>query len=289
MELTLKEILEYDILTLGKYSLSVYQLLSSILVIFLGSMVIKLIRAFIYKSERIDVGKKFAFSQILKYLIIFITALLAFRSIGLDVSPFLVGGGAILVGIGLGLQNLVLDFISGIIILLDRSVKVGDVVEIENVIGKVQQINIRTSTILTRDNKSMIIPNSILTKNKIVNMSYDDDVSGFGISIGVGYDSDVNMVIKLMEDAANDHPEVYHKSPAVARLTNFGDSALEFSLYFNTQFLFKAEAIKGDLRLEILDKFRENNIDIPFPIRTLYTPDIGKKAEEKPPQNSQFL
>ncbi|MDV2448147.1 mechanosensitive ion channel protein MscS [Elizabethkingia anophelis] len=278
MELTLKEILEYHIFALGQYSLTVYQLISSAVIVLVGLGIVRVFKSLIYKSEKIDVGKKFAFAQILKYIIIVFTAILAFRTLGVDVSPLLLGGSVILVGIGLGLQNLFLDFISGVIILLDRSIKVDDVVEIENVVGKVQQINIRTSTILTRDNKSMIIPNSILTKNKIVNMSYDDDVANFGIVIGVGYDSDVNLVMKLMLDAAKEHPEVFQDRPAVARLSNFGDSSLDFSLFFNSRYLFKAEAIKSDLRLSILNKFKENNIDIPFPIRTLYTPDLQKQG-----------
>ncbi|MCT4123246.1 mechanosensitive ion channel family protein [Elizabethkingia anophelis] len=281
MELTLKEILEYHIFALGQYSLTVYQLISSAVIVLIGLGIVRVFKSLIYKSEKIDVGKKFAFAQILKYIIIVFTAILAFRTLGVDVSPLLLGGSVILVGIGLGLQNLFLDFISGVIILLDRSIKVDDVVEIENVVGKVQQINIRTSTILTRDNKSMIIPNSILTKNKIVNMSYDDDVANFGISIGVGYDSDVDLVMKLMLEAAKEHPEVFQEKPAVARLSNFGDSSLDFSLFFNSRYLFKAEAIKSDLRLSILNKFRENNIDIPFPIRTLYTPDLLKQKENQ--------
>ncbi|HFK5528076.1 TPA: mechanosensitive ion channel family protein [Elizabethkingia anophelis] len=281
MELTLKEILEYHIFALGQYSLTVYQLISSAVIVLIGLGIVRIFKSLIYKSEKIDVGKKFAFAQILKYIIIVFTAILAFRTLGVDVSPLLLGGSVILVGIGLGLQNLFLDFISGVIILLDRSIKVDDVVEIENVVGKVQQINIRTSTILTRDNKSMIIPNSILTKNKIVNMSYDDDVANFGISIGVGYDSDVDLVMKLMLESAKEHPEVFQEKPAVARLSNFGDSSLDFSLFFNSRYLFKAEAIKSDLRLSILNKFRENNIDIPFPIRTLYTPDLLKQKEDQ--------
>ncbi|MCT3734936.1 mechanosensitive ion channel [Elizabethkingia anophelis] len=281
MELTLKEILEYHIFALGQYSLTVYQLISSAVIVLIGLGIVRIFKSLIYKSEKIDVGKKFAFAQILKYIIIVFTAILAFRTLGVDVSPLLLGGSVILVGIGLGLQNLFLDFISGVIILLDRSIKVDDVVEIENVVGKVQQINIRTSTILTRDNKSMIIPNSILTKNKIVNMSYDDDVANFGISIGVGYDSDVDLVMKLMLEASKEHPEVFQEKPAVARLSNFGDSSLDFSLFFNSRYLFKAEAIKSDLRLSILNKFRENNIDIPFPIRTLYTPDLLKQKENQ--------
>ncbi|EQB92482.1 mechanosensitive ion channel protein MscS [Elizabethkingia anophelis 502] len=256
-------------------------MISSAVIVLVGLGIVRVFKSLIYKSEKIDVGKKFAFAQILKYIIIVFTAILAFRTLGVDVSPLLLGGSVILVGIGLGLQNLFLDFISGVIILLDRSIKVDDVVEIENVVGKVQQINIRTSTILTRDNKSMIIPNSILTKNKIVNMSYDDDVANFGISIGVGYDSDVDLVMKLMLEAAKEHPEVFQEKPAVARLSNFGDSSLDFSLFFNSRYLFKAEAIKSDLRLSILNKFRENNIDIPFPIRTLYTPDLLKQKENQ--------
>lgn len=278
MELTLKEILEYHLFSLGKYSLTVYQLLSSAIIVLVGLGIVRIFRSLIYKSEKIDIGKKFAFAQILKYIIIVFTGLLAFRTLGVDISPLLLGGSVILVGIGLGLQNLFLDFISGVIILLDRSIKVDDVVEIENVVGKVQQINIRTSTILTRDNKNMIIPNSILTKNKIVNMSYDDDVANFGVSIGVAYGSDVDLVMKLMIEAAMEHPEVFKERPPVARLSNFGDSSLDFNLFFNSRYLFKAEAIKSDIRLAILNKFRAHHVDIPFPTRTLFTPDITKQG-----------
>lgn len=280
MDVTLKEILEYHLFSLGKYYLTVYQLVSSAIIVIVGMGVVKLFRKLIYKSDKIDIGKKFAFSQILKYIIIIITAMLAFKTIGVDVSPLLVGGGVILVGIGLGLQNLVLDFISGIMILLDRSIKVDDIVEIEGTVSKVQQINIRTSTLLTRDNKTMIIPNSYLTKNKIINMTYDDDVANFGVNVGVNYNSDIELVQKLMLEAANEHPDVYKAKPASVSLVNFGPSAIEFALFFNTENIFKATGIQSQLRMAILRKFRENKIDMPFPTSTVYMPDLRKNEPQ---------
>ena len=135
VSLTFKDILEYELFTLGHYSLSVYELLAAILAIVFGWLVSRTIKSLIYKSEKFDLAKKFAFSQIIHYIIVIFTLFMAMKALGINISPLLLGSGAILVGIGLGLQNLFLDFISGVIILLDRSVKVGDVIDVHNTIG----------------------------------------------------------------------------------------------------------------------------------------------------------
>lgn len=269
--LGLKDILEYQIFSLGKYHLSLYEILFALFLTLIGWFSIKILKNLIYKSEKIDISKKFAISQIMKYVIIIMTFFFIMKSLGVNVSPLLVGSGAVLVGIGLGLQNLILDFISGIIILVDRTIKVGDVIDIDGTIGQVLEITMRTTTILTRDGKHIIFPNSTLTKSKLTNFSHDNDVVRFEISVGVHYDTDIDLAEKLLIKAALEHEHVLHQEPyqPLVRLENFGDSALDLKLFYNSRNLFRQPKIQSDIRKNILKKFREHQINIPYPIRTL--------------------
>jgi small-conductance mechanosensitive channel len=272
ISITFKEVLEYKIFSLSKYSLTVYELAGALIILMVGLVVSKVIRRLIYKSERFDLGKKFAFSQVFHYVIVIIIFFLVMKILGVDISPLLVGSSVILVGIGLGLQNLFLDFISGIIILLDRTIQVGDVVDIDGVIGEVQEIKMRTTTILTRDNKSIIFPNSVLTKNRLVNFSHNDEVVAFEITVGVHYDTDLELLEKLMLEAALENESVLKEPAPSVRLENFGDSSLDFKMFYNTKNLFRQPTMRSNIRKSILRKFRENGINIPYPIRTLEFP-----------------
>ncbi len=272
VSLTFKDILEYEIFSLGKYSLTVYEIAGAILIIFLGFLFSELVKRIIYKSEKIDIGKKFAFAQIFKYVIVIITFLLVMKTLGVNISPLLVGSGAVLVGIGLGLQNLFLDFISGIIILLDRTIRVGDVVDVDGIIGQVEEIRMRTTSLVTRDNKSMIFPNSVLTKNKIINFSHNDGTVAFDIEVGVHYDTDLDLAEKLMLEAVTENEEVLENPKPVIRLENFGESSLDLRMFYHSKNLFRSPKVKSEIRKSILKKFRENNIQMPYPIRTLDIP-----------------
>ena len=284
VSLTFKDILEYELFTLGHYSLSVYELLAAILAIVFGWLVSRTIKSLIYKSEKFDLAKKFAFSQIIHYIIVIFTLFMAMKALGINISPLLLGSGAILVGIGLGLQNLFLDFISGVIILLDRSVKVGDVIDVHNTIGQVMEIRMRTTTVLTRENKNIIFPNSILTKERLINFSHSDDVVRFVIEVGVHYDTDINLAEKLMLETIEEHPDVIQTEKATVFLENFGESSLDLKLFYYSRNLFSAPAVRSEIRRKILDKFREHNINIPFPIRTL---DFPKEFFESQNANVQ--
>ena len=284
VSLTFKDILEYELFTLGHYSLSVYELLAAILAIVFGWLVSRTIKSLIYKSEKFDLAKKFAFSQIIHYIIVIFTLFMAMKALGINISPLLLGSGAILVGIGLGLQNLFLDFISGVIILLDRSVKVGDVIDVHNTIGQVMEIRMRTTTVLTRENKNIIFPNSILTKERLINFSHSDDVVRFVIEVGVHYDTDINLAEKLMLEAIEEHPDVIQTEKATVFLENFGESSLDRKLFYYSRNLCSAPAVRSEIRRKILDKFREHNINIPFPIRTL---DFPKEFFESQNANVQ--
>lgn len=277
--LSFQQFLEYNIFSFGKYSLSVYEIIAAIIVIFLAIILNRVVKKLVYNSKKVDIGRKFALSQILQYLIFIIASILVLRSVGVNISPLLLGSGAILVGIGLGLQNLFLDFISGIIILFDRSVMVGDIIDIGDTIGEVKEIRMRTTTIETRERKSVIYPNSLLTKDKLINFSHDTPAVIFIIEVGVHYETDMDLAEKLLIEAAKEHEAVMQDKPIFVRLESFGDSSLDLKLYYHSIELFSAPQVRSDIRRTILKKFRENNINIPYPIRTLEFPQTVEKEK----------
>ncbi|WKS95200.1 mechanosensitive ion channel family protein [Riemerella columbina] len=282
VSLTFKQILEYEIFSLGKYSLSVYEIAAAAIIALIGFFIAKMVKKLIYKTDRLDLGKKFAFSQIIQYIVFIITFFVVMKSLGINISPLLVGSGAILVGVGLGLQNLFLDFISGVIILIDRTIKVGDVIDIGGVVGRVEQIHMRTTSVMTRDHKSMIFPNSVLTKEKLINFSHADDMVRFEIEVGVHYDTDIDLATQLLIEAAleNDFVVKEETYQPLVRLENFGDSALELKLFYFSVHLFRAPQTRNEIRRSILKKFREKGINIPYPIRTL---ELGQDLAERLP------
>jgi small-conductance mechanosensitive channel len=179
------------------------------------------------------------------------------------------GSAALLVGVGFGLQNLFSDFTSGIILLLDSTIKVNDVIEIDGLVGKVKEINLRTTTVLTRDDIYIIIPNTDLTKNQLVNWTYSSISSRFEIKVGVDYSSDVQLVMRLMKEASN-HPNVLKNPESFVRFSDYGDSSLDFTLLFWSEDVFRIETIKSDIRIKLFELFKEHQIQIPFPQRVVH-------------------
>ena len=265
----MKEILEYKLFTIHTYDLYVYEVVGVLVIFVLSFLIDRFAKRLLYKSTRIDAGTQYAFYQILHYFIIIATFFFSMRTMGINISPLLVGSGAILVGIGLGLQNLFLDFISGIIILMDRSVKVGDVLDVDGTIGKVTEIKMRTTTLLTTDNKTIFFPNSLLTKNKLINFSHHDSLVLFNIEVGVDYNTDLEVAKKLLIDSAKENKEISSTREPFVRLEGFGDSSLDLKLYFYCNNLFRASHIRSEIRIGILEKFRKEGINIPYTITTI--------------------
>jgi small-conductance mechanosensitive channel len=185
--------------------------------------------------------------------------------IGLKLNMLLAGSAALLVGVGLGLQNTFNDFVSGIILLFEGTIKVGDVLEIDNDVVKIQQLGLRTSSAINRDDISIIIPNSLLITSRVINWSHQSKKTRFRIKVGVTYGSDVDLVLKILKESAYEHPEVKNRSSISARFVDFGNSSLDFELLFFSTDIFRIENIKSDIRKTINRKFIENNITIPFP------------------------
>lgn len=184
---------------------------------------------------------------------------------GIKITVLLTGSAALLVGVGLGLQQTFNDFISGIILLLEGKTKVGDVLQVDNDIVMLKDIGLRTSESVNRDNITIIIPNSKIINDKVINWSHQEKKTRFRIDIGVAYGSDVDMVIKILEESAHDHPDICNKDVIEARFIDFGNSSLNFQLLFFSKNIFRIERIKSDIRKIINNNLLENNISIPFP------------------------
>ena len=267
---TINEILNFSLIEVDKYQLKVSTIILLSLFILFIFIFLKFLKKLINRSTKFDQGKKYSIYNLFKYFTLVLTIVFSLQIIGVDVSVLLAGSAALLVGIGFGLQNVFSDFISGIIILVDASVKVNDVIELNGLIGSVTEINFRTTTVMTRDEKYIIIPNSQLTSSQLINWSHSKITSRFEVTVGVDYGSDVEKVIQLLEEAVKLHPKVLSKPKPFVRFTDFADSSLNFTVLFWSDDLFRIENVKSEIRIEIFKLFKENGIQIPFPQRVVH-------------------
>lgn len=270
---TLTNFLEYELLGLGDYKIKTYTLLLIILIPILTKLILWVIKKALFridKTENKDIGNTYALYQLIKYIIWVVAIGLIFETIGIKLTLLLAGSAALLVGIGLGLQQTFNDIVSGIILLTERSIKVGDILEIDHDIVKIEKIGLRTSTCSNRDEISIIIPNSLITTKKVINWSHQTQQTRFKIDIGVAYGSDINLVIKILEESAKEHPGVSKLSNIEARLNDFGNSSIDMQLLFYSTDIFRIEKVKSDIRRTINHKFAQNNVTIPFPQMDLH-------------------
>lgn len=267
-----KEFLELHI-NIGKYQLSMAHLLIAILIIVIAKILIWLVRHALleryFKSKNLDLGRQMAIKQFLVY-VVWVLAVFGLLELFNLSSMFLASSAALLVGVGLGLQDSFRDLISGIIILMEGTVEVGDVLEVDGIVARVNSIGLRTSKLETRDRVSILIPNSNLVVNKVTNWTHDDQPTRFHIKVGVAYGSDVELVTKLLIKSAEAHEKVLKVPQVDVQFKDFGESSLDFELLFFTQEFLRIEFLKSDIRYNINRNFKENNIEIPFPQRDVH-------------------
>ena len=270
----LKHILEFTLLKTDSINITIFNI-AVIVVVFLGTWIItkvitKFFRRFFIK-KKIDQSRMTAISQLVGYLLYTLAIVVSLENMGINVSILIAGSAAFLVGLGLGIKQIFSDFVSGLILLFEGTVGIGDVVEIEgNMVGKVREIGLRTSHITTRNNIEVIVPNSMFVENRVVNWSSNRTPTRFLVNVGVAYGSDVKLVRDLLIKSAQNHPKILDKPAPFARFENFGDSSLDFALLFWTLEEFRVENIKSDLRFSIDAAFRENKVTIPFPQRDVH-------------------
>ncbi len=223
-----------------------------------------------YRRKDIAVGTQYAINQLLKYVIYVIAIIVAIENLGFQMTVIWGGLAALLVGIGLGLQQTFNDFFSGLILLFERSVEVGDVLQVDGLVGTVKRIGMRASLVETRENFSVIVPNSKLVTQNVINWSHYDDKVRFHITMGVAYGTDAEKVRKVLIETAKKNPYLIEYPPPFVRFVDFGDSALIFELHFWSHNFIIIEDVKSDLRFAINKAFKENSIQIPFPQRDVW-------------------
>jgi len=272
--MNLKDIFEYSIVNTEKINITVYNLVATILILIVTRIIIgiihKIFKRKIYPNKNIEFGKSNTIYQLIKYILWVIAIVLSLETIGIKITFLLAGSAALLVGLGFGLQQIFRDIVSGLFILFEGNLKANDVVELEGEIGRVKEIGFRTTKIESRDNIILIIPNSKFIDGKVINWSHIQKRTRFHVQVGVAYGSDVNLVKKVLAECALNHNDVTKTPKPFVRFSDFGDSSLDFQLFFWTDRAFEVENIKSDLRFTIDNKFRENKIQIPFPQRDVH-------------------
>ena len=239
-------------------------------VFFLTYLFLKVFRRIVFKTLNNDTKLKFrGILTFFNYLVYLIVILITLDNVGVKVSTIFAASAALLVGVSLALQTLIQDVFSGISILADQTVHVGDVIQVDGQVGRVENIMLRTTRAVTRDNKVLIIPNHKFLTSILYNWTENGTLTKESIHFGVAYNTDVKLLEDTVIEITNAHPKVLKKPEPFLLFEDFGDSALMFQLFFSMNKSFEANLVKSDLRFKIFEKLKAINIEIPFPQRVV--------------------
>lgn len=270
----INDILHYSLFEVNNTPISLLSVLIFIGII-VGFIVLskiiryKLLKIFL-KRTSLDKGLQFTLGKITNYIILFIGLLISFQFIGINLSGLAVVLGFLSVGIGFGLQNVTSNFISGIILLFERPIKVGDRITVNDIQGDVTDITIRATTIRSVDNISIIVPNSEFISGTVINWSHGDPKLRVNINVGVSYSSNLELVLRSLYEVAEENKDVLKDPKPVVHFNEFGDSSWSLTLRVWVADPKKHLTVKSEINVAIVKKFRENNIEIPFPQRDLH-------------------
>ena len=267
----LKNILNHTFKLSEDISISVRGLLLVAVVIFFTSIILNVFRRVLTRhlpdEDKTKFKILFGYGKWIVYLIIL---LITFNAIGVNVTAVFAASAALLIGVGLALQTLFQDIIAGVLILVDQTIHVGDIIEIDGKVGRVDEIKLRTTRAVTIDNRVLILPHHLYLTNSLYNWTQNGSTTRESVLVGVAYGSNVQLVKKLLLQAAVSNELVLKHPVPYVFFTNFGDSALEFKLVFTLNDSFQGAIPKSEIRFEIDRLFRENNISIPFPQRDIH-------------------
>jgi small-conductance mechanosensitive channel len=268
------EFLEALGFTIGKFHLSAWLMIKvSVLMglllwvsVSLGNFLDKQLQ----QAEDLTPSLRVLIGKIVKIGLIIIATVMGLSSLGIDLTMFTVFSGALGVGLGFGLQKVVSNFISGIIILMDRSIKPGDTITLGETFGWIRELRARFVSVVTRDGREYLIPNEDFITQEVINWSFSDELVRLDVPFGVSYDSDPHEVTALAIAAAENCPRVYRGKKPVCWMTEFGDSSLNFVLRFwITDPREGLTSVRGKVLLALWDTFKEHNVKIPYPHREI--------------------
>ena len=285
------EMLDQLAITLGGVRISLLLLIKGVIVfsvlLKLAASASDLMEKRILSLEELTPSVQVLLSKGMKVTLLAVAVVVALSSLGINLSAFAFIGGAIGVGIGFGLQKVVSNLISGVILLLDKSIKPGDVIEVGDSYGRIESLGARYVSVITRDRFEYLIPNEDLITQQVINWSFSDRLVRLTIGVGVSYDTDIHKAMDIMVLAARGVDRVLDDPSPVCQLKNFGDSSVDLELRFWIGDPDNGISnVSSEVRLAVWDAFKEHHIQIPFPQRDLHVKSqvgsIAPAAERAP-------
>jgi len=272
---SMRNLLNAPLLEMGKTSLTLW---SVVYIAFLFTILIMLVNKMqnwiansLLSRANLETGLRHATAAILKYIVVCVGFIVILQSAGLDLSALTVFAGAVGLGLSFGLQNITSNLVSGLIVLFERPIKVGDRIEVGGIVGEVSKIALRATVIKTNDNIEIIVPNSEFISHNVTNWSHSDRYIRIGIPVGVSYNSDPEQVNEILLEAASEHPGVLDNHQSMVIFEGFGDSSINFVLrVFTKDYVDKPGILRSDLNYSIFKKLKANKIEIPFPQRDIH-------------------
>lgn len=246
-------------------------ILTLVLSICVAYLLLKWMRSFLTRNMEGDDKLKFVnVFRFIRYIVYLAVILLTMNAAGIDITLLITASAVLFVGLGLALQELFQDLIGGIYIIVDKSLRVGDIIEVDGKVGKVIEIELRSTRALTRDDKILVIPNHKFISDIVFNYTQNHKTTREYVSVGVAYGSDVKKVTEILTNCVSVQPQISKTPKPFVLFDDFGESALLFSVHFFLADSFQALKIKSQVRYRIDEQFRKNNITIPFPQRDVH-------------------
>ena len=273
---------------LGQTWISMATMVEFIVVLLVVVLFSRLVRRILHRRvlvhTKLDAGLQYAIARIVSYAVLVFGLLIGLETLGVNLSSLTVLAGALGVGIGFGLQNIVSNFVSGLILLTERPIEIGHRVEVGGTVGDVVRIGGRSTAIVTNDNITIIVPNSEFITARVINWSIGDPKVRFRVPVGVGYGSDPRLVEKLLLEVAAANPHVLKNPVPSVRFVEFGDSSLNFELRaWSVEMVNRPGALRSELNFAIWDTFKQHGIEIPFPQRDLHVKEPLQIEMKSPP------
>ena len=269
----------FDFLSIPFFKYQNYELTPLRLLLFLAvllgarlliSSIGHLLKRGVFSRQQIDEGRQESVVQLVKYAIYVFASLAALQTLGVQIGLLLAGSAALLVGVGLGLQKTFNDFVAGLILLFEGSLDVGDIVEVDKIIGRITRIRLRASEMITREGVELIIPNSNFINANIINWSHSNPLTEFSVRVSVSYQAAPQKVVELMKEAAQNHRYVAKLPLPEVELMDFADSGVIYEVAFWTANTWDVDRTKSDIRFAIFEFFKQNQIEMPYPQRVLW-------------------
>lgn len=282
--ITFGDFLNFKLINLKSFHLDFFSIFVIVSIFFASRILVNFSKIIIgrkfRKAANSDLSTEYVYVKIAKYVIYVFAIIFCLQVLNVNLTLLLTGSAALLVGIGLGLQDVFKDVFAGFVLLFEGNLRVGDIVEITSgsknstksssgIVAKIVKINVRTSQIQTREGNVLIIPNTRLTQEQVENWSHGSELTRFIINLTVEYGANTELIKRLLKQAALAHPKVKKSHPILVRLSNFGDSGLELELVFWADQSWDINNYKSEIRFEIDRLFREYDIKIPYPKRDI--------------------